>query len=211
MKLNRPPRILDWIVPSLTWRFAVSEPVIFLTFDDGPNPEITPFVLDLLNQYQWKATFFCVGENCLRYPELLQRIIDEGHAIGNHTMKHENASKIDPKTYLESVKQFDAHFKTKLFRPPYGRISRVLSSKISKSHQIIMWSWLSYDYDLSYSTKRILQNAERIVAGDIIVLHDNSKLTVRHQELLPNLFELIQSKGFCSKKIEMNQQDKFHE
>lgn len=201
MKLFKPPRLADWVLPRLRWRFSVSEPVVFLTFDDGPNLEITPFVLDLLKQYNWKATFFCVGQNIEKNPELFRRVLTEGHTIGNHTMKHLNSIKTDNETYLDSFRAFERTYSSRLFRPPYGRIKPSVAKEIGKTHQIIMWSWLSYDYDLSVSDERILDEAKRIKPGDIIVLHDNAKITERQKILLPQLFELLQKKGFRSEVI----------
>lgn len=201
MKLFKPPRLTDWVLPRLRWRFSVSEPVVFLTFDDGPNPEITPFVLDLLKHYSWKATFFCVGQNVVKYPELFQRIRSEGHQVGNHTMKHLNSIKTENAVYLESFREFEQEVRTGLFRPPYGRIKPSIAKEIGKTHRIIMWSWLSYDYDLSVSDERILSEAKRIKKGDILVLHDNAKIAERQQRLLPQLFELLKENGFRSEVI----------
>lgn len=201
MKLFKPPRLADWVLPRLRWRFSVSEQIVFLTFDDGPNPEITPFVLDLLKQYNWKATFFCVGQNIEKHPELFQRVLSEGHAIGNHTMKHLNSIKTDKETYLNSFREFERVYSSRLFRPPYGRIKPSVAKEISKTHQIIMWSWLSYDYDLTVSNGRILDEAKRIRQGDILVLHDNAKITERQKRLLPQLFEQLQKRGFRSEVI----------
>jgi peptidoglycan/xylan/chitin deacetylase (PgdA/CDA1 family) len=201
MKLFKPPRLTNWVFPRLRWRFSSSDPVVFITFDDGPNPEITPFVLDLLKQYDWKATFFCVGQNVLKYPELFQRILAEGHAIGNHTMKHLNSMKTENELYLQSFREFEENYPTKLFRPPYGRIKPSIAKEIGKTHQIIMWSWLSYDYDLSVGNERILSEAKRIKQGEILVLHDNAKITERQKELLPLLFKQIREMGFRSEAI----------
>lgn len=201
MKLFKPPRLTDWVLPRLRWRFSVSEPVVFLTFDDGPNPEITPFVLDLLKHYNWKATFFCVGQNVVKYPDLFKRILSEGHQVGNHTMKHLNSIKTEHAVYLESFREFEQEFRTGLFRPPYGRIKPSIAKEIGKTHRIIMWSWLSYDYDLSVSDERILSEAKRIKKGDILVLHDNARIAERQQQLLPKLFELLQENGFRSEAI----------
>jgi peptidoglycan/xylan/chitin deacetylase (PgdA/CDA1 family) len=201
MKLFKPPRLTNWVFPKLRWRFSISEPTVFITFDDGPNPEITPFVLDLLKQYHWKATFFCVGQNITKYPELFQRIVSEGHTIGNHTMKHLNSIKTGNELYLESFREFEKTVQTKLFRPPYGRIKPSMAKEISKTHRIIMWSWLSYDYDLNVSNERILSEAKRIKKGDILVLHDNAKIAERQKQLLPQLFRLLKEMGFHSKVI----------
>lgn len=201
MKLFKPPRLTNWVFPRLRWRFSISEPVVFITFDDGPNPEITPFVLDLLKQYNWKATFFCVGQNIVKYPELFQRIKAEGHAIGNHTMKHLNSIKTENELYLQSFREFEDTYPTKLFRPPYGRIKPSVAKEIGLTHQIIMWSWLSYDYDLKVSNERILSEVKRIKKGEILVLHDNAKITERQKELLPRLFQSVNEMGFRSEAI----------
>ncbi len=201
MKLFKPPRIAKWIFPRYTWRFSVLEPTIFLTFDDGPHPDITPFVLDLLHEYRWKATFFCVGENMQRYPELVERIEKEGHGIGNHTMNHLKGIYTETETYLANF-QASEHVKpTTLFRPPYGRMTPKQAHEIAKSHQIIMWSWLSYDYDLGISTEKILSAADRVKPGDILVLHDNPKIADRQRELLPELFKKMETLGLKSLAI----------
>lgn len=201
MKLFKPPRLANWVFPRLRWRFSISGPTVFITFDDGPNPEITPFVLDLLKEYQWKATFFCVGQNTIRHPELYQRIVSEGHVIGNHTMKHLNSVKTANEQYLASFREFEQIHPTKLFRPPYGRIKPSVAKEIGKTHRIIMWSWLSYDYDLNVSNERILSEAKRIKKGDILVLHDNAKIAERQKQLLPQLFQLLKEMGFRSEVI----------
>ncbi len=202
IKLTRPPRWIDRIYPSFTWRFSVSEPVVYLTFDDGPDPEITPFVLDLLNAYNWKATFFCVGENIKKHPELFQRILNEGHRIGNHTMKHERGKVTETNTYLHSVQAFDQLHQTPLFRPPYGSLTSQQRKQITRTHRIILWSWLTYDFDLNLSNERILNRLSAMQPGDIIVLHDNAKFRERNMELFPKLFEAIRSKGFESRQID---------
>lgn len=201
MRLFKPPRWTDRIFPRYTWRFLISEPTIFLTFDDGPNPEITPFVLDLLKRYNWKATFFCVGENIERYPEIAERIRNEGHEIGNHTQQHVNAFRVSREAYLDSYRAFENHSPTRLFRPPYGRIKKSLAEEILPTHKIILWSWLSYDYDLSVSNKTILKEVERVKKGDILVLHDNAKIAERQKILLPELFKKLAEMGFESKVI----------
>lgn len=201
MKLFKPPRIAKWIFPRYTWRFSVLEPTIFLTFDDGPHPDITPFVLDLLQEYRWKATFFCVGENMQRYPELVERIEKEGHGIGNHTMNHLKGIYTETETYLANFQALERVKTTTLFRPPYGRMTPKQAREIAKTHQIIMWSWLSYDYDLGISTEKILSAADRVKPGDILVLHDNPKIAERQRELLPELFKKMETLGLKSLAI----------
>lgn len=195
MRLFKTPRFIPWIYPRRTWGFLPSPDSIYLTFDDGPHPEITPFVLDELKKRNMQATFFCVGENVKKYPEIFQRILDEGHQVGNHTMRHENAHKVSATNYLNSIQEASQWIPSNLFRPPYGRLSPALARKISKNYQVIMWTWLSYDFDLNLSVSAILQKAEQIKPGDILVLHDNAKLKEKQGELLPLFLDLLISKG----------------
>lgn len=200
MRLIRPPRWFQGLFPRYTWRFSVSDNTIFLTFDDGPHPEITPFVLDLLKEYNWKATFFCVGANMERYPELVERIVNEGHTIGNHSFNHEKGWTTHFKDYISSFKQFEEMYSTKFFRPPYGRMTKHQAKEIYKTHQIILWSWLSYDYDLTYPNEKILENLEQVKSGDVLVFHDNPKIAERNSQLLPLVFRKLQE-NFTSKKL----------
>jgi peptidoglycan/xylan/chitin deacetylase (PgdA/CDA1 family) len=174
----------------------MSKNTIYLTFDDGPNPEITPFVLDELHKRNLKATFFCVGENVLKYPEIFERIQLEGHQVGNHSFKHENANKVTAENYLNSIQKADALIQSNIFRPPYGRLSPRLAREISKKYKIIMWTWLSYDYDKEVSVQEILAKAEKqIKGGDILVLHDNAKIAEKQKELLPQFLDMLQQKA----------------
>jgi len=191
MHLFRPPRWIARFYPSYTWRLAVSGKAVFLTFDDGPHPDITPFVLGELEKRGLKATFFCVGENMQRHPEIVKQILNAGHTIGNHTMRHTNGWKVSDEDYFTSVTDFEAQYSTPLFRPPYGRMKRSQRKKLAKDYTIIMWSWLSYDYDRSVPVSKILSKAKRIRPGDILVLHDNPKMADRQKELLPALLDYL--------------------
>jgi peptidoglycan/xylan/chitin deacetylase (PgdA/CDA1 family) len=199
--LFQPPRWITWCFPRFTWRFSVSDQSIFITFDDGPHPDVTPFILDELNRFGWKATFFCVGENINRFPDLIARIQQEGHTIGNHTQVHTNGRKTSLNNYLKSFQEFEEHTPSSLFRPPYGAIRRNQATQILKTHSIILWSWLSYDYHQKISVNAILKKANKIKAGDILVLHDNAKLAEKQRELVPKLFEKLKTNGFHSKAI----------
>lgn len=202
MRIFKTPRLIRFVHKRITWGFSISEPTVYLTFDDGPHPSVTPWVLDELKKHDFKATFFCVGENVKRYPEIFQRILDEGHAVGNHTMKHDNALKVSAKEYMESVHQASELINSNLFRPPYGKITPSLVRKLKHQYQIILWSWLSYDYDANVSIEKILKKADRIVAGDILVLHDNEKLVKRQQQLLPELIKVLIVKKLKSKSLD---------
>jgi len=196
MKLFKIPQFVKWVYPKRIWGISVSDPIVFLTFDDGPIPEITPWILDFLLAKNIKATFFCVAENVLKYPEIYQRILDEGHSVGNHSFNHNNGYKTDYNSYITSFQKADSIIKSKLYRPPYGKMTRKQEKEIVKTHKIIMWSWLSYDFDKSVSTQKIMKNANReIKPGTILVLHDNAKIVERTKLLLPQIVELLDRKG----------------
>jgi peptidoglycan/xylan/chitin deacetylase (PgdA/CDA1 family) len=158
-------------------------------------------VLDELKRTGMQATFFCVGENLLRYPELAARIVNEGHAIGNHTMRHTKGTAVSDAEYMQSVEDFARHNNTRLFRPPYGKTRRSQRAFLSKRYRIVMWSWLSYDYDKRVPVEKILRKARNIKKGDILVLHDNPKIAERQRELLPELLALLEKKGLSSEVI----------
>lgn len=179
----------------------MSDRSVFLTFDDGPHPDITPFVLDELSRFGMQATFFCVGENLVRYPEIAARIAAEGHAIGNHTMRHTKGTAVSNAEYYQSVEDFRNVNDTPLFRPPYGKMRPAQRRRLRSGFRIILWSWLSYDYDRSVSVETILRKARTIRPGDILVLHDNPKIAERQRELLPKLLRYLRENGFQSRSI----------
>jgi peptidoglycan/xylan/chitin deacetylase (PgdA/CDA1 family) len=193
------PKILRWMYPKRVWAFSnVDMP--YLTFDDGPIPEVTPWVLDELKKYQVKATFFCIGDNIAKNPEIFKRIIAEGHQIGNHTCNHLNGWKTDTANYLDNVEKCEIeikkHFSTnqsKLFRPPYGRLSfKQAKLLLSKGYKIIMWSILSGDFDISISKEKCLKNVlSGLKNGDIIIFHDSLKAEKNLRYVLPKVLEKI--------------------
>ncbi len=155
MKFYRTPKLARILLFKRVWSLKNKKNNIYLTFDDGPHPDITSFVLDELKKRNVKATFFCVAENIIKYPDVYQRILSEGHQVGNHTYRHENAYKTKSKRYLSSIKNASAYIHSNLFRPPYGKLPSTLSWKIPKKYKIIMWTWLSYDYDQNVSVETI--------------------------------------------------------
>jgi peptidoglycan/xylan/chitin deacetylase (PgdA/CDA1 family) len=195
MKIFRTPIYFPWFFPRRRWGFSSDTNSVFLTFDDGPTPELTNWILDYLDQEGIKATFFCVGSNAKKHPELMDRMTSAGHAIGNHTMRHEKGTKISRKEYLNSIKEASNYIDSTLFRPPYGRLPMIYGRKIRNEYQIIMWSWLSYDYDTSIPVTRILEEAYRIKSGDILVVHDNEKVMGRIKVLLPELVKIVKGKN----------------
>lgn len=203
MKFFYTPKIIRTLSDKLIWNIVPQDNEVYLTFDDGPNEEITTYILDRLKALNWKATFFCVGENIKNKPHLIQRITAEGHTLGNHTMHHENAWKTPFKDYLKSVQEVDTLIKTNLFRPPYGKLSRKLIREISKTHRIIMWSFMAYDFDEHLSHDLIRSKAKKhIQAGSIIVLHDNEKFTVNEKLVFELIVSVLQEKGLRAVAIQ---------
>ena len=196
MKLFKTPRFFRILFPNKTWGFSRSINAVYLTFDDGPNPLITPWVLDLLAELEVKATFFCVGENVLKYPEIIERIKQNGHSIGNHSMDHKKGTAHSKEAYLSSVYSAHKIIDSRLFRPPYGRIKLNQTYALKKDFELIMWSWLSYDYDHEVSIETIIQSAQKeIKAGDILVFHDNPKSMERLKLLLPTIIADLKRKN----------------
>ena len=206
MNLVKPPAILrHFLLRSLIWQLPDREKEIFLTFDDGPVPEVTPQILEILVQYQAKATFFCVGDNITKHPEVYQQIIDAGHATGNHTNNHLNGWKTTREDYLENILACDEKVNSKLFRPPYGRINPAHIIAIRKEgYKIIMWSVLTQDYDVLLSGEEVLENAiKHTKGGNIVVFHDSIKAADRVLYSLPRFLEHFSSKGFIFSALQI--------
>ncbi len=199
------PFWLKNIYPNLIWDIPTQEQKLFLTFDDGPHPIITIQVLDLLKAYNAKATFFCIGNNVVKYPEVYKRIIDEGHAVGNHTFNHLNGWKTPDELYLNDIDKTMDYIDSKLFRPPYGRISRFQIQQLLKPKyqmKMIMWSVLSGDFDRDISAEKCLNNVLLSTkAGSIIVFHDSEKAAEKMLYALPKVLEQFSKKGFAFEKI----------
>jgi peptidoglycan/xylan/chitin deacetylase (PgdA/CDA1 family) len=191
-----PPKALRALYPQCFWNLPNEENKIYLTFDDGPTPELLPFILETLDKFNIRATFFCVGENICKHTDLFAKLLEK-HEVGNHTFNHANGWKVPNYTYYKSIKKFEAIYQTPLFRPPYGRISRPQAKHISKKYKIIMWDVLSYDYSKSTSPKKCLSNVVRNVKpGSVIVFHDNKKARKNLTYALPRSIEQLLRKGF---------------
>jgi peptidoglycan/xylan/chitin deacetylase (PgdA/CDA1 family) len=187
----------------MTWGFSRQVNAVYLTFDDGPDPLVTPWVLDELKRNNAKATFFCVGNQVRKYPELFERIKQEGHSVGNHTMNHENGRKTKTKDYLDSISEANEWISSGLFRPPYGSMTTKQSKDVSDAgYKIIMWSWLTYDFDEKVETTEIIRSAQQVSPGDIVVLHDNPKCIERLKLILPEIISIIHQKGYQLKAID---------
>lgn len=194
IKYFKTPFFFKWIFHRRVWGFSSSDKV-YLTFDDGPTSDLTQWILDVLESENVKASFFCVGANAKKHPDLVKSIIDNGHAVGNHTMRHEKGTKTSKSGYLKSIEEAGEFIPSKLFRPPYGRLPMRYCKEIRKDYKIVMWTWLSYDYDVSVSIEKILKKAKKIKGGDILVVHDNLKSQERLKVILPELIQIVKSKG----------------
>lgn len=196
MTFFKVPRLVKWIFPFRTWDIKAKNNIVYLTFDDGPQPAITDWVIDFLGKEQIVATFFCVGNNLHLYPEYIEKLTELGHKIGNHTMRHEKGIKTSYSDYLKSVHECQSIISSKLFRPPYGRMTLRQSWTLKRNFRIVMWSWLSHDFDSRIPIPEILESVDKIKSGDILVFHDNVKSAERLRELLPEIIYRIKAKGF---------------
>jgi len=200
MYLVKTPWLLKKLYPKLIWNVDHNKRCLYLTFDDGPIPIVTPFVLNILKQYNAKATFFCIGDNVRKHPDIFEQIKNEGHAVGNHTFNHLNGWKTDDKTYVDNFLQADKLINSNMFRPPYGRITRS-QTKLLKAAKpgldIIMWRVLSGDFDINLSPKKCLQNVlKHTDNGDIVLFHDSLKAQERMEYALPKALEQWSKEGF---------------
>lgn len=202
------PWWLKKLYPLLIWNMPSDENVIYLTFDDGPHPTATPFVLEQLKQFNAKATFFCIGENVAQLPEIYRRIIDEGHKPANHTYNHSNGWKTDDKLYTQSVFEAAKSIDSDLFRPPYGKITKFQATLLQsandykQSFKIIMWDVLSADFDEKITVEQCLQNVIlNTSAGSIVVFHDSAKAFKRMSYALPKVLEYYCKKGYSFKSL----------
>lgn len=200
----RTPAVFQWVYKSCIWHKSKDEPVVYLSFDDGPHPDVTPFVLDELRKWDAKASFFCIGENVTRYPDTFARIKAEGHQLGNHTFNHLNGWKTDDDSYLHNIQQAKDVIPSNLFRPPYGRIRFSQLKRLEKETdlKVIMWSLLSGDFDPNISPEQCTRNVvDHLQQGDVIVFHDSLKAKKNLMYTLPLVLKYIQDKGFACKVL----------
>jgi peptidoglycan/xylan/chitin deacetylase (PgdA/CDA1 family) len=189
--------LLRQLFRSLLWRVDTTEKVLYLTFDDGPVPEVTPWVLDELQRHGAKATFFVVGNNVRKHPQLLQRLTADGHRVGNHTEHHVNGWNTPTRAYLREVQECDRRVRSRLFRPPYGRIRLTQIRALRKRFRIVMWDVLSRDYDRGITGDDCLQRVLRGVRpGSIVVFHDSLKAEERLRHALPRVLEHFSELGY---------------
>ena len=203
------PWLFKKLYPSLTWEKQTDKKILYLTFDDGPHPTATPFVLDELKKYNAKATFFCIGKNVVQYTDIYKRILGEGHKAGNHTFNHLNGWKVSNEKYLDNIFEAAKYIDSNLFRPPYGRITRFQIKLLQRENEnlqipssnnafkIIMWSVLSGDFDPQLSPRKCLEHVMlHSKPGSIIVFHDSTKAWEKMSFTLPKMLEHFSQEGY---------------
>lgn len=205
MKLTKVPNWIRRLKSDRIWDFSASESNIYLTFDDGPQEEITEWVLDLLKKENIHASFFCVGNNVEKHPEIYSRILQEGHSVGNHTYSHRNAWKTKKKDYLKDIVRANGSIQTNLFRPPYGKISGTLTKEINDlGLEVVMWSLLSYDFENDLDVeKQIEKIKDRMEPGDVIVFHDSVKASENLKKMLPSIIKHVKDQDWSFQRIEL--------
>lgn len=202
MYMPKTPNIAKNVFPRLTWSRNTQEKDIYLTFDDGPTPGVTEWVLQELNRFNAKATFFCVGKNVVLYPDIFEQIKANGHTVGNHTYHHLNAWKTKVSNYMADVESCSKVFHSELFRPPYGKLKPGIKREILKQYNIVMWDVLSYDFDTNLSGEECFNNvAKHARPGSIIVFHDSLKAEERMKYALTNALNFFAENGYTFKAL----------
>ena len=202
MFVEQPPLFYRILFPECVWRLHRKRKCVYLTFDDGPIPEVTPWVLDTLDQYGVKATFFCVGDNVRRNPELFEEIKRRGHNVGNHTMNHLQGIKVTSQRYLRNVLEAHRYINSPLFRPPHGLLRWAQASILREQFTIVMYDLVTRDYSNKLSGEDVLNNVKRYARkGSIIVFHDSLKAEKNLKYALPRAIEWLKSKGYTFELI----------
>jgi peptidoglycan/xylan/chitin deacetylase (PgdA/CDA1 family) len=202
MYLVKSPWWLKKLYPALTWNIATEEKEVYLTFDDGPHQTITPFVLDALKQHNAKATFFCIGKNVKEHPAIYERIISEGHKVGNHTFNHYNGWKTSDDVYIKDILAAKEYIDSDLFRPPYGRITKFQIQQLKSLFRIVMWDVLSADFDTLITPQKSLEHVTSNVSpGSIVVFHDSQKAFPRLEYALPKTLDYLSENGFTYRAL----------
>ncbi|MDT0552969.1 polysaccharide deacetylase family protein [Urechidicola vernalis] len=197
------PHWIQRLFKNWVWSFSTSKKEIYLTFDDGPTPEITEWTLTELAKFNAKATFFCIGKNVKKYPDIFQKIIEQGHSIGNHTHNHLNGWNEQTEEYLNNSEKAALEIDSKLFRPPYGKLKLSQAKKLrTLGYKIIMWDVLSADFDQSISKDKCLENVlKNTQNGSVIIFHDSLKAAKNLKFTLPKVLEAFTKKGYSFKAI----------
>jgi peptidoglycan/xylan/chitin deacetylase (PgdA/CDA1 family) len=202
MYLVKTPPLLKTIYPTLIWHINTKQKELYLTFDDGPTPGVTNWVLDVLKEYQAKATFFCLGINISKNKQLFEKILHDGHQVGNHTNRHLNGWFTPSKSYLKDAEDCQKHYDFKLFRPPYGKIKPTQIALLKKQYKIVMWDVLSADFDTNVDAEKCIENVlENVQPGSIVVFHDSNKAFERLKKALPKILKELSGQGYVFKSI----------
>jgi peptidoglycan/xylan/chitin deacetylase (PgdA/CDA1 family) len=205
MYFVKTPVILSLFYKNFIWKVNTKEKIIYLTFDDGPDEEVTPKVLDILDEYDAKATFFCLGNNAQKYPGIIEKIVKSGHVLGNHSYSHKNGYKSKLDEYIADVERCESVFKSNLFRPPYGRIKKSQAKILSENYKIVMWSVIPGDFDRKISKQKCLERSiENSGSGTIIVFHDSQKAKEKALFTLPHYLKHFKEQGFSFNKIQFD-------
>ena len=197
MLIEQTPKIFRAFFPGVIWQIPQKEKTVYLTFDDGPVPEITPFVLELLEKHAIKATFFCVGGNVCKYPDVFRQIVKAGHQTGNHTFGHLQGFKYSTKQYMEDVEKADTVIKSRLFRPPYGQFRHSQLVKLKEKYEIVLWDVITRDYNRSIGGEFVLNVVKKYARnGSIIVFHDSIKAEKNLHYALPRAIDFLLEEGY---------------
>jgi len=203
MFIESPPLLYRWLFRGARWRFDTAERAVYLTFDDGPIPEATPWILDTLDRYGVKATFFCVGDNVRKHPEIFQDIRKRGHGVGNHTYHHIHGMNVNKETFLKDVELADKLIGSRRFRPPHGHIPLSQFYALRNMYKIVLWDVVTRDYSHLKSANDIFNIVKRYTRnGSIIVFHDSVRTIEKLKTALPRSIEWLQSEGYEFRVIE---------
>lgn len=202
MYIIKTPKLIRKLFPNYLWNKTRKKPNVYFTFDDGPIPEVTPWVLDTLKAYDMHGTFFCVGDNVRKHSEIYNRLISEGHSVGNHSYSHKSGWSTEAEKYLDDVQLCNSFVQSNLYRPPYGRLKPQQAEALRDQYKIVMWDVLSGDFDQNITAEQCYQNViQNLKPGSIIVFHDNVKSFKTLKSVLPRVLEYCLSQGLTSKAL----------
>jgi len=209
MYLVKTPRIIQNLFPNFTWKVPTTEKTIYLTFDDGPNPEVTPWVLEQLAAYNAKATFFSIGEAVKKFPNVFQQVIEAGHTTGNHTYNHVSGWASDNIPFFHNTRRCARLVNSSLFRPPFGRLKPKQAQFLQRHYRIVMWDVLSGDFDQNITNEKCLANViNNAESGSIVVFHDSAKAKDKLQFVLPKVLEHFTALGYTFEQLNDQNLDK---